>query len=293
MKHSISPQIIAFLLLICTTTTLANILEIKHDEYKLTKEKELKVVIEVAFGSITIERGDKTMAAMMDYENGNDKEDFDISYEIVGETGKLKIKMKKATYTWGEGDDEDDAKEHRHRKRHLHLKLSDAVPTTFDIELGAGKGDFDFTDLQVKDIKISAGASSVTLKCNKPNAIAIDDISIESGVSKFSGKNLGNLNFHKMKFSGGLGSYKLDFSGAFHRKAIAKIDVGLGSVNVYIPKTTPAKVIYEDSWLSSFSIDDAFENIKENVYVTPDFENAEKSLTIELDAGLGNVSVSR
>jgi hypothetical protein len=292
MKNSIPLRIAILTMFICAAAVFANALEIKHDEYNITKEKELKVDIEIAFGSITIERGEKGLIAEVDYEEGNDKEDFDVSYEVTGETGRLSIKLKKATYTWGEDDDED-KNDHAHHKRHLHLKLNDAIPTSFNIELGAGKGDIDFTGLQVKDVKISTGASSVNIKCDKPNAITADEISIETGVSKFSAKDMGNLNFRKLKFSGGIGSYKLDFNGTLRQSAKAEIEVGLGSIHVYIPKTTPAKIEYDDTWLSSFDIDDDFETIKEDVYTTKDFEKADKKLTIKLEAGLGSVRVSR
>ena len=42
--------------------------------------------------------------------------------------------------------------------------FTDAVPISFDIQLGLGKGDFDFTGIDVKDLSLSAGASSVRMR---------------------------------------------------------------------------------------------------------------------------------
>jgi hypothetical protein len=146
----------------------------------------------------------------------------------------------------------------------------------------------------VKDIKISTGASSVTMKCSKPNSIFADDISIESGVSKFTATNLSNLNFRHLKFSGGVGSYKLDFDGKLRQSADVQIEVGLGSINVYIPKTIPAKLVYDDNWLSSFKLDDDFEKTRGGVYETNDFQDAaSRRLTIRVESGLGSVRVQR
>jgi hypothetical protein len=280
-----------FLLLIgtwCTTMAYALMIESKHREYSRTKEKELQVVLDVSFGSISIKCGDQDKIATIDYsEEEAAKQKLYISYDITNEKGTLYIKLKESTHFWG--DDE----EHNGRNRHLDIKLSSFIPTSFKIELGAGKGDVDFTDLQVKDIKISTGASSVTMKCSKQNPIAANDITIESGVSKFIALDLSNLNFQNLKFSGGVGTYKLDFSGKLRQNAEVQIEVGLGSINVYVPKNIPAKLVYDDNWLSSFHLDDDFEKTRSGVYETSDFQDASKHLTIRMESGLGSVRVLR
>jgi hypothetical protein len=195
--------------------------------------------------------------------------------------------MKESVRFWG------DEEGHEGRHRYLDIKLSDAVPITFEVELGAGKGDIDLTDLQVKDLKISTGASSVNMNCSKPNPITADDITIESGVSKFRAEDLGNMNFRNLKFSGGVGSYELDFNGKLQQSAEVKVEVGLGSISVYLPPTVPARVEYDDNWLSSFSLDDGFEKIHSGLYETDDFQEASKRLTIRMESGLGSVKVRR
>jgi hypothetical protein len=131
------------------------------------------------------------------------------------------------------------------------------------------------------------------MECGKPNPISTDDISIESGVSKFTAMDLGNLNFRNLKFSGSVGSYNLDFNGKLRQSAEVQIEVGLGSINIYIPKSIPTKLVYDDNWLSSFSLDDDFEKTRKGVYETDDFQDSSKRLTIRMEAGLGSVRVHR
>jgi hypothetical protein len=288
MKNSIKFGFLPLVVAICTIATFARSLENKHREFSRTKEKELRVILDVSFGSISIKRGEPDKIASVDYSEEEDaKQKLYISYDISNETGTLYIKLKESTHFWGDDDDRNG------HNRHLDIKLSITVPISFELELGAGNGEIDLTDLQVKDIKISTGASSVTMKCSKPNSIFADDISIESGVSKFTATNLSNLNFRHLKFSGGVGSYKLDFDGKFRQSADVQIEVGLGSINVYIPKTIPAKLVYDDNWLSSFKLDDDFEKTRSGVYETNDFQDASKRLTIRLESGLGSVRVQR
>ena len=287
MKNSIKILFLLFVGAVCAIATLANALESKHREFSRTKEKELRVILDISFGSISIKRGDQDKIASVDYSEEEDaKQKLYISYDISDETGTLYIKLKESSHFWGD----DDRNGHN---RHLDIKLGSNIPISFELELGAGKGDIDLTDLQVKHVKISTGASSVTMKCSKPNPIFANDISIESGVSKFAATDLSNLNFHKLKFSGGVGSYKLDFGGILMQSAEVQIEVGLGFINVYVPQTIPAKLVYDDNWLSSFNLDDDFEKTHSGVYETSDFQEASKRLTINLESGLGSVRVLR
>lgn len=265
-----------------------NSIESKHREFSRTKEKELHIILDISFGSITIKRGESDKIASVDYSEEEDaKQKIYISYDISNETGTLYIKLKESTHFW---DDDDN---HNSHNRNLDIKLGSTIPISFELELGAGKGDIDLTYLQVKDVKISTGASSVTMKCSKPNPINAEDISIESGVSKFVANDLSNLNFRNLKFSGGVGTYKLDFDGKLRQSAEAQIEVGLGSINIYVPKIIPAKLVYDDNWLSSFKLDDDFEKTRSGVYETSDFQNASKRLIIRMESGLGSVRVQR
>ncbi|HLF19362.1 MAG TPA: hypothetical protein VI704_01100 [Bacteroidota bacterium] len=258
----------------------------QHREITRGKEKELAVFIDIAFGSIILERGEKDKIAVLDYEEENeDGHKFNVSYDVEGDRGKLRIKLKKSKSIWRDNDDEDGY-------RRLTLKLTGAIPVSMELELGAGKGDIDLSGIQIRDLKISSGASSVELHCDQPNVIMTELIEIESGVSKFTATNLCNINFRELKFSGGVGAYKLDFGGTLRQDANARVEVGLGSIIVYVPREMAARVLYDDSWFSSFDVDRDFRKRKSGVYETSD-DDSGKKLTIEIESGLGSVRVKR
>ena len=258
----------------------------QHREISRGKEKRLIVSMDIAFGTIILEKGDKEKIAVIGYEE--DKEDehkFHVAYDVDGETGRLKIKLKKSKSLWN--DDDGDS-----RYRRITIKLTDALPVWLDLELGAGKGDIDLSGLQLKDLKISSGASSVELRCDQQNRVEADRIEIESGVSKFTATNLCNTNFRDLKFSGGVGAYKLDFGGELTRDANADIEVGLGSIVVYVPKEMSTKVLYDDNWFSSFDLDRAFKRRKSGVFESVQ-DDGGKLLTLKIESGLGSVKVKR
>jgi hypothetical protein len=288
MKNLKLFRLIILLGAVCSVIISAYARQTKHREFSLTNEKEIRVILDISFGSITIARGEGDKIAMVDYdEEETDKQKLYVSYDISHESGTLHIKLKESTHFWSNDENHDG------HHRHLDIQLGGNIPVSFEIELGAGKGEINLTDLQVKEFSISTGASSVTMECRNPNPITAEDISIESGVSKFTATDLGNLNFRKLKFSGGVGSYKLDFNGKFRQSAEVQIEVGLGSIHVSVPKSIPAKLVYDDNWFSSFSLDDDFEKTHKGVFETDDFHDALKRLTIRMESGLGSVRVYR
>lgn len=286
---------IRFLLAIAAITLLTasvRALDNQHREISRSKEKSLRIFLEVSFGSISIERGVSDKIAIIDYnEEETRKQKFFITYEIVDGSGELHIRTKESTFAWDDDEEHEDREDHHHN--YLDIKLSDAIPISFEIDLGAGRGDINLTGLQVKDMRISTGASKVNLECSKPNPISAGDIYIESGVGKFTATDLSNLNSENLKFSGGIGSYRLDFDGILKRTTEVQVEVGLGSIKIDIPKSIPVKLVYGDHWFSSFHIDDDFSRKEEDVYETEDFKDASKHMTIQLEAGLGTVRINR
>lgn len=290
--------LVAFLCVIGTTLVLAALRqEVIRREISRTSEKEVTLSLDASFGTVTLLKGDRNKIVVAEYSRGeDDKRELEMFYEILDGRGNLEINLtderkhkdrRTPSISW-----EELKSDRRHTdERRLTAKLTDAVPLSIKIGLGAGRGDFDLSGLKVKTIKVSAGASSAELRCDEPNQVTCESVNIESGVSKFSASHLSNLNFRKLKFSGGIGSYSLDFAGKLQQKAYAEVEVGLGTITVYIPKEIPARIITDDSWFSSVDVDDHFEKTKKSTYETDGYQQSDKTLTIKIGSGLGSIKV--
>ena len=173
------------------------------------------------------------------------------------------------------------------------MHFPEGIPISFELGLGLGRGNFDLTDLNVKDLKLSAGASSVSLKFDRQNKSVIEDLTIESGLSKFEGKGLCNANFNHLSFEGGVGSYALDFSGTLKKEVDVDIEVGLGSLVIYVPEEIGVKIIYEKSLLAHISLDQSLEDRGNNNYFSPNYRTAQGRMNIHIEAGLGSIKVKR
>lgn len=261
--------------------------ELVRKEIPRTKEKEIKVSIELSFGSVVVSKGRSDMILIAEYSKGEkEHQELKIEYEVDRDRGELSIRSKDHSRFWGSSSESD-----RKGDQTWILQFSDEIPISLDIELGAGRGEFDLTDLRVKSLNISSGASSVDILCNAPNKVTAERVVIGSGVSKLTASNLSNLNFRKLSFSGGVGSYRLDFGGSLQRSGDVQLEVGLGAITVSIPEEIPAQIRYEDNWLSSVDFDPTFSRTRKGVIESQTYASSQQRLTIQIESGLGSVKV--
>jgi hypothetical protein len=250
-------------------------------------ERELKVSIESAFGRVNVNKGDDEKIVQIEIVRDSEYGDplKYIEYDVRDKIGYLTVPS--------DGDHSGKGSFHisGFESRKTYLDFTNKLPISFDIELGAGRGNFDFTGLIVKDLNISTGASSVEVAFDKLNPATIDNMNIETGVSKFKARNLSNANFNSMHFSGGVGTYYLDFGGRLNKEVDVSIEIGLGTLTVEIPDYIGAKVLYEKNWLSGIDLDNEFSEKSENEYLTNNYYSSRGKMNIKIEAGLGSVKV--
>jgi hypothetical protein len=256
-----------------------------------TTEKELSVVLSSTFGSLTISKGEQEKVLIAESSRGSSDLPMDLSYAVRNRVGYLDLSL-------GEGHEERIGKKSSFNVSDLkggkwYLKFSDAIPISFDIELGVGNGDFDLSGLNVKDFNLSTGASDVSLAFDTPNETSIDNIHIETGVSKFSARNLGNANFKHLRFEGGVGAYTLDFSGELTHEVDVDVEVGLGALTIIVPKEVGARVFFEETWVSRLDTDRDFQPSGRDQYETDNYNTARGKMNIRIDSGLGSVKIRR
>ncbi|MEW5799375.1 MAG: LiaF domain-containing protein [Bacteroidota bacterium] len=267
-------------------------------EVARTNEKEVKVYLNSTFGSVNLKKGEpgKIVEVLYRRKDKDNEPELDFDYSIRRNVGELHIEMNPdgATVVHSRNGDVNVNLNHVNLKPdEWYIKLTDEIPLSIKAELGAGKSDFDFSGLEIKDLTISTGASSSKMRFDEKNKEEIDHLSIETGVSKFSAENLNNANFRKMSFEGGVGSYYLDFGGELNRTVDVTVNVGLGAITVVVPKKIGVRVKYEDSWLSNFTIDDEFIRKKKGTYESENYEDADGRMNIFIESGLGSVKIKR
>lgn len=166
------------------------------------------------------------------------------------------------------------------------LTLTNEIPLTLTIEGGASQNNFDFTGLQLTDLKITQGASETTVRFDAPNPMLMENFSFTTGASSADLYGLGYANFSSMTFSAGAGDYTLDFTGALTRETTVNIKSTISNIRIVIPagmkavivnKGTVSNINTEGTWMLN---DDTYNTLVEGY-----------TLTINLEMAVGNVTL--
>ncbi|MBX7150237.1 hypothetical protein K1X84_01255 [bacterium] len=245
-------------------------------------EKELKVKVEYAAGDFSVRKVQEDKLYIIQSKSEKTSIAPKASYYKSGSTGFLNLEMDQNTsvdmFDFG--------------KQNWSLEFSDKIPMSYNFELGACNGEFDFTGLRVQDLTLSMGASKANVYFRAPNKDQIYLMKIEAGASKMMMSGLCNANFERMEFEGGVGSYILDFSGELKRDARANITVGLGKVTIKVSRNTNVKLRTDESFFSTCNISDTdFEKKQDGLYVSRNFNSEIPVLDLRVEAGLGKVNV--
>ncbi len=256
-----------------------------------TTENELKVTLTSSFGTIKISRGDSEKMVVVQASSDEERR-MNMEYSIRNRVGYMDLTLGEG----GQGNPEGKKSSFNIADFHAGqwaLKFSDAVPISFDVELGVGKGNFDFSGLHVKDFNLSTGAGDVVLTFDEFNPTTIENMNIESGVSKFEGRNLGNANFKHFRFQEGVGTCTLDFNGGLHSEVDVDLEVGMGVMTIIVPPEVGARVIYDKSWTSKVECEQDFHSTSDTEYVSDNYDNVPAKMNIRVDSGLGSIKIRR
>ncbi len=164
-------------------------------------------------------------------------------------------------------------------------------PMRLSVVAGAYEGSLDLSGLTLQELSVEDGAASTQIRFSSANPGQMERLRYKTGASTVSLLGLANANFKSMEFTGGAGTYSLDFSGQLRTKATARVVVGSGTMRIQVPADTAAVVKVSGS---QTAIDLQGQWVtKGTTHSTPAVEGAEdgKILTIELKMGSGTATL--
>lgn len=174
------------------------------------------------------------------------------------------------------------------KKTSWDLKFTDKVPLKINLFAGATKGNFDFTGMMISYLSIETGASKTFISFDEPNPIRMSEFNLSIGLAKFRGKRLLNANFKEMTIEGGLGKSTLDFTGETTEKCYVKMELGISSTIIILPRNIGVKIYADVSAFTSFDTNDLIE-VEDDVYESPNWGETEGELVIDIEASIGFV----
>lgn len=170
----------------------------------------------------------------------------------------------------------------------LDLELARGVPMSLDLEFGAVRADVDLGGLALTDLDLRTGASESTIDISEPNPSSMGTASFEVGAAEFTLRHLGNLNAERIQVDAGVGSLTLWLDGRWERDTQLSIDMGLGALELVVPEGLGIR-LRKNSFLTALDSEGLIKH--GNVYESVDFDDADRKVTIDLDAAFGSVKV--
>ncbi|MDX9758063.1 MAG: hypothetical protein RBU27_02785 [Bacteroidota bacterium] len=286
-KH---PLVIPILVILVAGVLNAQDSPVRH--VALGEATEVVAKINGGYGTVHLRRGDGPMLLSVRESNAKNREappEIRVDYRVEDGIGFLTVDM------GNDGRDEMNLLScllNGRGERTWDVTLAGGIPIRLDMTMGAGTATVDLTDIHLRAFHLDAGAGTVLLHADRPNAEDIGHVTISAGVGALRAERLGNLRFNELAFEGGIGEYRIDCSGALPDNAKVVSDVGVGTLTIVLPRDVGAKAITNDNWLSSRKM---YGFIQKNdvTYCTPDYQRTQRRVLLDVRSGLGSVVVRR
>jgi hypothetical protein len=251
-------------------------ISIPPDDIKL-----LRANIELAAGRFTIAPGESKEIVTGDVEYDGARVEVFSEYKKRGATGYLEIGSDILSKTNIDTDD-----------NRWDLILSRDYLTELTVDIGMCQAELDLGGIPLIRLKMDIGAADGRLIFSAPNPERLEDIDIDAGASSLDLDKLGNANFDNLNFEGGVGKFKLDFTGEYKSKSHAEISIGLGKAVIYIPSGLPVRIEAEDNFLSAVKFRNAGHyEIEDGYFESRDYRESKTGLALKVDVGLGKVEI--
>lgn len=164
------------------------------------------------------------------------------------------------------------------------------APMRLEVNAGAYEGSYELGGLTLAALTIKDGASKSEVSFSAPNPGQMTKLEYDTGASTVSFTGLANANFKTMEFTGGAGTYTLDFTGALRTDGTVRIKAGVGTVRLVVPAGTAARVTV-DGTLTDVSLEGTWVT-DEKVYQTEAAaDRRAKRLDIKVQMSVGRLEL--
>jgi len=249
----------------------------------LGKEKSLSADVRFDIGSLEVaaEKSSSLYSLDLEYDKASYRPEVRYEAPAAGDEGQFTFKLSSIQKIGLRAEGQ---------TNRLRLNLSNAVPLKLDINTGVGDARLALTGLRLSRLELQAGVGGSKITDYEPNPSPCEYIRIKNGVGSMEAVGLGYLNFREFEFEGGVGGANLDFSGSWKQDAEIRIQVGVGGVNLRMPRDLGVKVEAEKHFLSGLHLD-GFEK-RDSYYYSENYDKAKVRVSVRVATGVGGFRIS-
>ncbi len=249
----------------------------------LGKEKGLDADIRYDIGSLEIAAEKTPSLYSLDLEYDKASYEPDVKYESPATNGEGHLSLRLSSIR------KIGIRNERHGNR-LRLNLSDSIPLALDVNTGVGDARLSLTGLKVSRLELQAGVGSSKVSDYEPNPVTCEYVRIKNGVGSMDAIGLGNLNFRELEFEGGVGGATLDLTGSWKQDADIRVQVGVGGVNLKMPRDVGVRVDAEKHFLSGLHLE-GFSK-RDSYYFSENYDKAKIRVSVRVATGVGGFRIT-
>ena len=246
----------------------------------LEREQSLESTVRFDIGSLEITGGAKNALYSMDLEYDKRGYTPDVQY-VAGAEGRLSFGLPSMHRLGLRGGT---------NGNRLRLALTDSIPLSLRVATGVGDARLNLSGMKLARIDFESGVGGAKVSAYEPNPIACEYVRLKNGVGAIDAVGLGNLNFRELEFEGGVGGASLDFTGEWKHDADIRVQVGVGGVNVRMPREIGVRVEAEKHFLSSLQLE-GFSRRNESYY-SDNYDRAAIRVSIRVETGVGGLKIT-
>ena len=247
-----------------------------HDEEPLRGQKEISVTAKLGAGTLTLDQADAGQLYSLDTEWDSANMSRTVRCETTGSVATLTATIEGRTLST----------EHTR----MGLSLAAGLPLDLRFETGAGENKVDLTGLTVRRLVLQQGAGEVKLWADSPQTEPCQSVEASSGVGEMQLRGLSNLAPEEIDFKGGIGHALLDFSGEGTRNMRAHLAVGIGQIEVMLPRRLGVRLDVEGNTSGIQVSDKDFRKVG-NTYTSNKYADSPQRLELTIATGLGGASI--
>ena len=260
--------------------------------FNLGRYESIKVELNFGLGELKIGSSSSSKTIYGTIEYNPDRIETDVDFSSVSNKAFLSIegKSKNKFECCENGFDFDDFNFGNKFFNHMDFELAANMITELEMDFGLGEANIDITNISLTKLELDCGLSDVKMSIDLPNKISCKDVSINTGLGDFNGYGLGNLNVQKFKLDIGLGAATIDLRGKFEEDMDISVDVGLGALDLIIPRNVNIMLVVDYSFLSSVDVD-GLKVENDNNYISETWDDKRPTITAEISVGIGSVDI--
>lgn len=178
---------------------------------------------------------------------------------------------------------------HSRKEDYLEIDLSDAVPVDLLVDVGVGRVELDLADLNMTGLKIEGGVGSVDVTLPARGEMGIH---VEGGVGRVKierPQEPGEFKLRSLNIHSGVGSVAVEVPSLGDMKL--RVDSGVGSIKLMLPDELAARIKSTTGIGSVRIMDERLRQVKHNFWETAGYGEAANRASIDIDTGVGSVSV--